>query len=132
MPGNIIRLTARTTDPEKEKFKGIVINGIKEMDKINERNEKKDFTDIYDNRIYNEFSFFIELKENLDLSGSGAIGFTNIYKIGFDKRNKERFFNKESKKESKKEDANQKKDTIEEIASGVYVMKFKLTERSFI
>jgi len=129
IPGNVIRLTARTTDPKKEKYKGIIIKGLKERDKFEEQ-AKKDFTIISDNRIYDEFSYFIELKRNLELSGTGAEGNTDIYKIIFDKRNKEKFFLKESKKEEKKED--NKKNKKEEVASGVYILKFNLTDRSFV
>ena len=131
IPGNIVRLTARTTNPEKEKYKGIVIKGLKERDKFDEES-KKDFTIIYDNRSYDEFSYFIELKRNLELSGSNANGNTNIYKIKFDKRNKEKVFSKETKNEPKKDDGKDKNNKIEEIASGVYIMKFKLTEISYI
>jgi len=144
IPGNVIRLTARTTNPEKEKYKGIIIKGLKERDKFEEQ-AKKDFTIISDNRIYDEFSYFIELKSNLELSGTGAKGNTNVYKILFDKRNKEKIFLKEFKNEEKKEnennikeDANTKKKETEknnkkeEVASGVYVLKFNLTDRSFV
>ena len=129
IPGNVTRLTARTTNPEKEKYKGIIIKGTKEVDKFEEEN-KKDFTLISDNRNYKEFQYFIELKRNLELSGTGAKGNTNIYKIMFDKRNKEKYFKDESKVEGKKEeDKNIKK---EEVASGVYVLKFNLTDRSYV
>ena len=115
IPGNIEKLTARTTDPQKEKYKGIVIKVLKKRDQFDEES-KKDFTIIYDNRNYDEFSYFIELKRNFELSGSVASGFTNIYTIRFDKRNKE----------------NSKKENIVDIASGVYIMKFKLTDRSYV
>ena len=83
---------------------------------------KKDFTPIYDNRNYDEFSYFIELKRNFELSGTAASGFTNIYNIEFDKRNKEKLTN----------DSNNVSKNILEIASGVYILKFKLTERSYV
>ena len=146
IPGNIVRLTARSTDPKTEKFKGIVIKGIKKVDEFKERN-KVDFTVISDNRSYEEFTYFIELKRNLELSKTGAKGTTDIYEIKFDNRNKEKLFPKESndknnsqksdiKLEDKKcEEVNDKKNKeikLMNIASGVYVMKFKLTERSYI
>ena len=141
LPGNIVRLTARSTDPKTEKFKGIVIKGIKKKDEFKEES-KEDFTIISDNRGYEEFSYFIELKRNLELAGRGAKGSTEIYEIQFDKRNKETSFKKEgSEKDDKSNSKNLKENNNEEtkknikvmkIASGVYVMKFLLTQTSFI
>ena len=138
IPGNIVRLTARSTDPKTEKFKGIVIKGIKKNDDFKEQT-KEDFTIISDNRTYDQFTYFIELKRNLELSDNGAKGYTGIYQIEFDKRNKEKLFQKEksqnndTKTDNKNEEANKKKkDIIMNIASGVYVMKFKLTQNSYI
>ena len=91
---------------------------------------KKDFTPIYDNRNYDEFSYFIELKRNFELSGTAASGFTNIYNIEFDKRNKEKL-TKDSKNEPKNDSNNISKNILT-IASGVYILKFKLTERSYV
>ena len=144
LPGNIVRLTARSTDLKVEKFKGIVIKGLKKKDDFNEQ-KKDDFTIISDNRSYAEFSYFIELKRNLELFDSKAKGFTEIYEIQFDKRNKEKVFQnekndkddnqkeigfKENQNENKKE--KKKENKILKIASGVYVMKFLLTKNSFI
>ena len=102
---------------------------------------KEDFTVISDNRNYEEFFYFIELKANLELSESFAKGYTEIYEFQFDKRNKEKYFQKENlgtsnnsimenKPEISKE--NIKEGIFMNIASGVYVMKFLLTERSYI
>ena len=143
IPGNIIRLTARSTDPRTEKFKGIVIKGIKKKDVFKEES-KEDFTVISDKRNYDEFSYFIELKRNLELQSSGAKGNTGIYEIQFDKRNKEKFFQKEkNEKDNIQKSINEKENNNEDtkgkneknminIASGVYVMKFLLTEQSYI
>ena len=145
IPGNIVRLTARSTDPQTEKYKGIFIKGIKERDDFKEK-YKENFTIIKDNRSYDKFSYFIELKRNLELSKAAAIGYTDIYEIQFDKRNKEKFFpaSKDNKQKenpqnnetknfiNKNEDANKENKNIIKIASGVYVMKFLLTENSFI
>ena len=145
IPGNIVRLTARSTDPKTEKYKGIVIKGYKKKDEFKE-SSKEDFTIIKDNRSYEEFSYFVELKSNLELSKAAAIGYTDIYEIQFDKKNKEKFFpaskdnnqkenlqNNETKNFiNKNEDANKENKNIIKIASGVYVMKFLLTENSFI
>ena len=124
IPGNIIKLVARSTDPKKEKYKGIIIKGIKKNDEINEE-QKDDFTTIYDNRNYENFSYFIELKNNLQLAKTSPIGNTQIYEFNFDKRNKD--------KKDKKNEVNENKNSdIIKIASGVYIMKFQLTEQSFI
>ena len=144
LPGNIVRLTARSTDPKVEKFKGIVIKGLKKKDDFDEKN-KDDFTTISDNRSYAEFSYFIELKRNLELFDSKAKGYTEIYEIQFDKRNKEKYFQKEKNekddirksieyKDNQNEEKNEKNkaNKIMKIASGVYVMKFLLTQTSFI
>ena len=114
IPGNILKLTARSTDPKTEKFKGIVIKGIKKKDDFKERS-KEDFTIISDNRSYEEFSYFIELKRNLELSERGARGSTGIYEIQFDKRNKETSFKKEgSEKDDKSNSKNLKENNNEE------------------
>lgn len=141
IPGNIIRLTARSTDPKKEKFNGIVIKGLKKIDTFKEQSSE-DFSVISDNRSYDEFTYFIELKRNLELSKSSANGFTDIYEIHFDKRNKEKIFQKETTQTntSLNKEINQDNKIPSEanekykvnISSGVYVMKFQLTERSYI
>ena len=147
IPGNIVKLTARTTDPKTEKVKGIVIKGMKKLDDFKEKS-KEDFTTISDNRSYDEFTYLIVLQRNLELSKSGATGNTSIYEIQFDKRNKEKYFqkdiqssdilkdndNKENPEDSKfieTKDKNKEAKLIN-IASGVYIMKFQLTERSYI
>ena len=128
LPGNIDKLIARSTDLKSEKLNGIIIKVIKKKDEI-EINEKEDFTNIYEKRNYGEFSYFIELEKNLILAKSTPIGKTQIYEFYFDKNNKEKKKNEENKKgeEQSKNINNEKK-----IASGVYIMKFKLTENSFI
>ena len=146
IPGNIVRLTARSTDPKTEKFNGIVIKGIKKIDEFKEQ-KNDDFTIINDNRSYDEFTYFIELKKNLELSKVAAKGNTEIYEIEFDKRNKEKYFQKESTQnnnnlqkgdnkldDKRNKDANDKNKEIKlmKIASGVYIMKFQLTEKSYI
>ena len=145
IPGNIVRLTARSTNPKTEKFNGIVIKGIKKEDKFKEKS-KEDFTTISDNRNYEEFTYFIELNRNLELSKSSATNQTEIYEIQFDKRNKEKYFPKDNlntisrqntkninnNNEEEEEKPNKDDKNIIKIASGVYIMKFLLTERSSI
>ena len=91
------------------------------------------------------------MKRNFDLSKYGAKGETGIYEIQFDKRNKENYFlknnaqeqnnmPKENLKNQNKPKENSREETkgknndnkIVEIASGVYVMKFLLSETSYI
>jgi len=128
VPGNITKLTARGTDPRKERYRGIIINIQKKEDDFEEKVEKfKSFHKIYDNRRYEEIYYFIELKGNLMLSKRFPIEDTEIYKIKFDKRNKEKYFENFGKYNQKNENMIESK----MIASGVYVLKFALTEDSF-
>ena len=130
IPGNISKLTARSTDPKKEKYRGIVINIHKEKDDIPEK-DKKDFQIISDNRKYGKYAYFIDLKKTLVLHKKKAIGKTGIYQIKFNDNNKE----KESLKEAPKEVANSlnNKEEVEGrmIASGIYILKFMLTQDSY-
>ena len=121
IPGNISKLTARSTDPQTEKYRGIVITIHKEEDNFSEK-EKKDFKLINDNRKYGKFAYFIELKKSLHLNKKKAIGNTGIYLVNFDDNNKETL--KEASQEIKnnlKENANVKEKEMKKIASGVYV-----------
>ena len=106
IPGNLKRLTARSTNKD-EKYKGIIIKGYKEKDIIPEQS-KKNFVQIYDNRCYEEISYFIELKGNINLNKNHAIDKTEIYEIQFNKNNREKYFKKNSKiievRDQKKED----------------------------
>ena len=132
IPGNITKLTARSTDPQTEKYRGIIITIHKEEDNIKE-NEKKDFKKINDNRKYGKFAYFIELKKSLHLNKKRAKGNTGIYLIDFNDNNKEPL--KEASSEVKNnlnEKANMKEKEAKKIASGVYIMKFSLTEDSFV
>ena len=108
---------------------------------ILKKKKKEHFATITDNRSYDEFTYFIELKRNLVLTNTVAKGFTDIYEIEFDKRNKEKSFTKELSQNSclknnndiiKTNNEKNKETKLMKIASGVYVMKFQLTQRSFI
>ena len=132
IPGNITRLTARSTDPKEERYTGIIIKGIKEKDEIPEKN-KRDYKNIRDTRTYDEINFFIELKGKLALHKKLPICDTEIYEIQFDKRNKEKYFkDKDNNKTTIKEKANCN-NMVEgvKIACGVYIFKFSLTQNSF-
>ena len=127
--GNIDKLTARRTNPKKEKYKGIVIKGHKMEDQFDEQ-KAKDFKKICDNRKYGEFSYFIELKDNLEIHKNYPINDTDIYEFLFNNKNKAKDNNEPENK--KKENANYN-DIVEgkKIASGVYIMKFVLTQGSY-
>ena len=127
--GNIDKLTARRTNPKKEKYKGIVIKGHKIEDQFDEQKEK-DFKKISDNRKYGEFSYFIELKDNLEIHKTYPIEDTDIYQFLFNTKNKAKDNNEPENKN--KENANYN-DIVEgkKIASGVYIMKFVLTQASY-
>lgn len=132
VPGNVTRLTARGTDPKKEKYRGIIINIQKKEDELEETKNCKNFHKLYDNRNYEEINYFIELKGNLMLAKKVPLENTKIYEIEFDERNKEKFFDNNNQKTKVNEDANNK--NIKEgkkIASGVYILKFSLTQDSF-
>ena len=136
VPGNVTRLTARGTDPKKEKYRGIIINIHKEEDNIEEEKEKyKTFKKMYDNRNYEEINYFIEFKgnlRNLILNKKVPIEDTKIYEIKFDERNKEKYFKENNQITKINEEANNK--NIKEgkkIACGVYILRFSLTQDSF-
>ena len=130
IPGNISKLTARSTDPKKEKYRGIVITIHKDEDDIPEKNNK-DFQIINDNRKYGKFAYFIELKKSLVLHKKKAIGKTGIYQIKFNENNKEKETLKETPKEINNNLNNNEEVEGKKIASGVYVLKFMLTQDSF-
>ena len=122
IPGNIDRLTARKTNLKTEKYKGILIKGHKNRDEFEEQ-KTQDLKEITDNRKYGDFAYFIELKQNLEIHKNHAIKDTDIYEFIFNNKNRE-----------KKENANNNNDIVEgiKIASGVYVMKFELTQGSYV
>ena len=131
IPGNIVRLTARNTDSDKERSNGILIKVIKKRDEFPEISNEN-LIEIADNRIYDEFSYFIELKPNLILSHKNAYKDTEIYKIKFDKKNKEKFFLNKEKREIKNKNINNKEIESEMIGSGVYILRFELTQLSYL
>lgn len=133
VPGNVTRLTARGTDPKKEKYRGIIINIQKKEDDLEEETENfKNFHKLYDNRNYEEINYFIELKGNLILNKKVPLENTKTYEIKFDERNKEKFFDKNNQTTKVNEDANNKNmKEGKKIASGVYILRFSLTQDSF-
>ena len=139
LPGNIVKLTARSTNQQYEKLNGILIKGTKLKDDFEEIKTNKTFKCLVDKRSYENFSYFIELQKGLFLSENHAKGNTGIYEIDFNKKNKENKENKEKKIDNNNENKNEannykeknNKEKSNKIASGVYVMKFKLTQNSF-
>jgi hypothetical protein len=95
---------------------------------------KKDFQEIKDNRTYEDFEYFIELKGNFELTENYAEDFTEIYTFNFDRRNWEEEEENENNEGTNystelKEEENQ---YISTIAGGIYSFKFKLSEASLL
>ena len=131
IPGNIDKLTARKTNLKTEKYKGIIIKGHKNRDEFEEL-KTKDLKEITDNRKYGDFSYFIELKPNLEINKNYSVEDTGIYEFYFNKKNREKKEKESKEKENKKENANIDNDIVKgiKIASGVYIIKFDLTQGS--
>ena len=126
LPGNIKKLTAKRTELS-DKLYGIILKGKKEKDEFDEK-QNESLHAIYDNRTYDDFTYFIKLNKNFyTLSDTTAKGYTKTYTIDFDKRNKETAFQKEKEKKEGKE----KEIKTEKIQSGVYVMKFHLIDGKY-
>ncbi len=94
IPVYVVRLIAGKTYPKFENFKEILIKQLQKIQYFNEQ-PKEDFSIISDNRSYDEFSYFIVLKRYVELSKIGTKSNTEFYEIQFDKRNKEKFLQKE-------------------------------------
>jgi hypothetical protein len=129
IPGKIDQLIAKYY--KNEKYKGILIKGKKSKEELIEKN-KKDFQQIKDNRTFEDFEYFIELKGNYELTENYAEDFTEIYTFNFDKRNWE-----EEEENENNEGTNystelkeEKNEYISTIAGGIYSFKFKLSEAS--
>lgn len=137
IPGKIDDLNASFYYYGKKKT--ILIKGNKSRDEFPEK-EKKSFIPIKDNRNYEEFKLFLELDQEIDLIKEFPIENTGIYEFDFNKKNREESINKkeisnkeDSDEDDDEEDENNKannKDEIVKIASGVYVMKFFITDTS--
>ncbi len=117
IPGKIDKLFAEFH--KKEKYRGILVKGIKSRDDFPEENKDK-LSLIKENRVYDEFEYFIQLNNKIELIKNFADGNTEIYTFDFDKRNKD-------KKILNNDDNNY----IENIASGIYILKFKVSDSSF-
>ena len=98
---------------KKEKIKGILIEGRKAKEDFS-----KEYQEIENNRIFEDFQYFIELKNNIEIIENESEETTTFHKFFFDTRNWE-VEEEENDKEYKKE-----------IDSGIYSIKFKLSESS--
>jgi len=139
IPGKLDKLTAFFQYYGKKKV--IVIKGEKSKDEFPEMG-KKGFLTIKDNRNYEQISYYLELEQDIELYKEKPIEDTGIYEFNFNKKNREKNEeddddedeedNKEKKeKESKnKENANDNNKNIVKIASGVYILKFLITDTS--
>ena len=62
IPCNIDRIIERKTNPKTEKYRGIIIKGLKKMDEF-DVSKTENVKEITDHRKYDEFIYFI--KSNL-------------------------------------------------------------------
>ena len=109
------------------KKKIIKIKGIKKKDDIPERNQKG-FVEIQDNRNYEEINYTILLREEIELNQETPISTIQYNEFEFnrfviDEEGSDEDDENEGKKEAKEEKI--------KIASGVYIIKFEITQTSF-
>lgn len=102
--------------------------------------KKKHFVQIEDNRNYEEIRLLLKLKDEIELNRESPIGKTGIYEFDFNSNNVDDMHNNEDTDdedddyiEEKEKEKNKKveKEDKKTIASGVYALKFYLTETSF-
>ena len=131
IPGKIDNLTATFQYYGKKKV--IVIEGNKSKDEFSEK-EKKGFITIKDNRNYEHFSYYLELEQDIELVNEKPIEDTGIYEFNFNPKNKEEGDEEDEDEEVKtnknKEKANDENIQTIKIASGVYSIKFFITDTS--
>ena len=134
IPGKIENLTAHYFKYGKKNT--IEIKGIKSKDDFPEM-KAKHFYQIGDNRNYEEIRYLLELQNEIELYKQNPIEKTQTYEFEFNtnnidhsKDNKEIEESESDSEEKEKEVANEKKE-VNKIASGVYVLKFELTETSW-
>lgn len=125
IPGNVENLMAKYEPYGKKKI--IKIKGIKKKDDIPERNQKG-FVEIQDNRNYEEINYTILLREEIELNQETPISTIQYNEFEFnrfviDEEGSDEDDENEGKKEAKEEKI--------KIASGVYIIKFEITQTSF-
>ena len=118
IPGQIENLTASFFKYAKKKT--ILIKGSKKRDQLNYSSEP---ILIKDNRSYDEdFRFYLELDPDIELIRENPYGNTDVYKFEFNKKNKNK---------NEDDDMEEEEDDKEIIASGVYIIKFLITQSSW-
>ena len=135
IPGKIDNLTATFQYYGKKKV--IVIKGVKSKDEFPEM-IKKGFLGIKDNRNYGDISYYLELEQDIELVNEKPIEDTGIYEFDFNPKNRENNNeegeeddeNEKVKENKNNEKANDKNEKIIKIASGVYIIKFFITDTS--
>ena len=71
---------------KNEKYKGLRIKGKKSKEEFPEES-KKNFEMIKNNRTFEDFEYFIQLKESIELIDNFADDLTEIYTFKFDRKN---------------------------------------------
>ena len=135
IPGKIENLTASFFKYGKKNT--IEIKGIKSKDDFPEM-KSKNIYQIGDNRNYDEIRYLLELQNEIELNRETPVEKTQIYEFEFNTNNIEHSNNNKEDEESEDdseekemETANGKREENKKIASGVYVLKFELTETSW-
>jgi hypothetical protein len=131
IPGQIENLTASFFKYAKKKT--ILIKGSKKRDKLNDSIKP---ILIKDNRSYDEdFRFYLELDQDIELIRENPYENTDVYKFEFNKRNiqitKSEDDEIEEEEEEEEKQNNDNKNDKEIIASGVYIIKFLISESSW-
>ena len=137
IPGKIENLTASFFKYGKKNT--IEIKGVKSKDDFPEM-KFKNIYQIGDNRNYAEIRYLLELQNEIELNKETPIEKTQIYEFEFNSNNIDQSNNNKGNEDSdddseseekESETANEKKEVNQKIASGVYVLKFELTETSW-
>ena len=130
LPGKIDKL--KVMYYKNEKYKGLRIKGKKSKEEFPEES-KKNFEMIKNNRTFEDFEYFIQLKESIELIDNFADDLTEIYTFKFDRKNwedSEENSNNEETEYSNELTEEDKNEYISTIAGGIYVFKFKLSQAS--
>ena len=130
LPGKIDKL--KVMYYKNEKYKGLRIKGKKSKEEFPEES-KKNFEMIKNNRTFEDFEYFIQLKESIELIDNFADDLTEIYTFKFDRKNwedSEENTNNEETEYSNELTEEDKNKYISTIAGGIYVFKFKLSQAS--
>ena len=130
LPGKIDKL--KVMYYKNEKYKGLRIKGKKSKEEFPEES-KKNFEMIKNNRTFEDFEYFIQLKESIELIDNFADDLTEIYTFKFDRKNwedSEENTNNEETEYSNELTEEDKNEYISTIAGGIYVFKFKLSQAS--